>query len=262
MTEVIAAFAKLAGVLKGSKALLTLQWNPGNKNNVHFYDDFRLEDAKPYFEQAVRQVAILRQQLPELYDDLPPIMADPDMKMAMPPGAPEVRHYSRSRVESLVRAIDQIFEIRANSEMAEPKTGKPFKRVFLTHGTAPDWREVQAFIERDLGLTTLELAQQPNLGRSVLEKLEQESSKCDSAVIVMTGDDVDSTGNTRARENVLHEIGYFQSKYGLSRVCLLHEEGTNIPSNIHGLVYIPFTKGHVSMTFGPLLRELRAFYGL
>ena len=134
--------------------------------------------------------------------------------------------------------------------------------MFLSHGQAPDWREVQSFIERDIGVKTLELAQQPNLGRTVIEKLEGESDKCTSAVIVMTGDDADANGVARARENVIHEIGYFQAKFGLSGVCLLHEEGTNIPSNIYGLVYIPFTKGAISMTSGLLLRELKAFYRL
>ena len=76
----------------------------------------------------------------------------------------------------------------------------------------------------------------------------------------MTGDDLDSDGNPRARENVMHEIGYFQGKFGLSAVCLLHEEGTSIPSNIHGLVYIPFPKGYVNATFSALMRELKAFY--
>ncbi len=58
----------------------------------------------------------------------------------------------------------------------------------------------------------------------------------------------------------MHEIGYFQGKFGLSAVCLLHEEGTNIPSNIHGLVYVPFPKGYVNATFGTLLREIQAYY--
>jgi len=44
-------------------------------------------------------------------------------------------------------------------------------------------------------------------------------------------------------------------------VCLLHEEDTGIPSNIHGLVYIPFPKGHVRATLGALARELKTFYG-
>jgi predicted nucleotide-binding protein len=120
---------------------------------------------------------------------------------------------------------------------------------------------VQAYIERDLDIRTLELAQEPNLGRTVLQKLDEESRRCTSAVIVMTGDDPVPEGSPHARENVLHEIGFFQGKFGLSAVCLLHEEGTNIPSNIHGLVYIPFPKGYVSATFGLLTRELKKFYG-
>jgi len=105
-------------------------------------------------------------------------------------------------------------------------------------------------------------AQEPNLGRTVIQKLEQEAAKCTSAVIVMTGEDMDADGNLRARENVLHEIGYVQSEFGLRAVCVLHEEGTNIPSNIHGLVYIPFPKDCVEATFGALTRELNTFYGL
>ena len=76
----------------------------------------------------------------------------------------------------------------------------------------------------------------------------------------MTGDDDIGIGAPRARENVMHEIGFFQGKYGLANVCLLHEEGTNIPSNIHGLVYIPFPKDLVSAAFGVLGRELRAAF--
>jgi predicted nucleotide-binding protein len=76
----------------------------------------------------------------------------------------------------------------------------------------------------------------------------------------MTGDDTDAAGKLRARENVVHEIGYFQGKFGFSAVCLLYEEGTELPSNIHGLVYVPFTKGQVVSTLALLARELRAFY--
>lgn len=132
--------------------------------------------------------------------------------------------------------------------------------MFISHGRATDWREVQSYIEKTLGIPTLELAQEANLGRIILQKLAEESSNCSYAVIVMTGDDKDLDGNLRARENVIHEIGYFQANYGLSGVALLHEEGTNIPSNIHGLVYIPFPKNTIEASFGALTKELNAFY--
>jgi predicted nucleotide-binding protein len=132
--------------------------------------------------------------------------------------------------------------------------------VFISHGHARDWLEVQAFLERDVSIRTLELAQEPNRGRTVIEKLEQEAQRCTSAVIVMTGDDADAEGLARARESVVHEIGFFQGKFGRAAVCLLHEEGTSIPSNIGGVVYVPFTRGSVAATFTTLHRELRAFY--
>jgi predicted nucleotide-binding protein len=257
MNEAVNAFAKLAGALKAANALLKLVVNPGR--NELPYKQFAPKDAEAYFLQSARQLEILRHQLPALYEDFPDIETQPEVKMG--PVISDQIYYSRRQVEALIRTINQIFEIRSHSELATPETAST-PCVFITHGSASDWREVQSHIERDIGVKTLELAQQPNLGRSVLEKLEQESSKCNSAVILMTGDDADAMGTPRARENVLHEIGYFQAKFGLSRVCLLHEDGTNIPSNIHGLVYIPFTKGNVSMTFGALLRELKAFYRL
>jgi predicted nucleotide-binding protein len=54
-------------------------------------------------------------------------------------------------------------------------------------------------------LPVLELAQEPNQGMTVLSKLADAAQQCDSAVIVMTGDDQDAEGQSRARENVIHE---------------------------------------------------------
>ena len=64
-------------------------------------------------------------------------------------------------------------------------------------------------------------------------------------MVVMTGDDV-AEDEVRARENVVHEIGYFQDRYGRGRVCLLHEDGVNIPSNLSGVAYCSFPKGRES----------------
>jgi predicted nucleotide-binding protein len=166
----------------------------------------------------------------------------------------------------LIRDIEYILEVKANSELKfdtgteEPNSEERPARVFISHGRSPDWREVQDYIEKDLNIPTLELAQEPSKGRTVLQKLNEESNKCSFAVVVMTGDDDLGIGAPRARENVMHEIGFFQAKYGLANICLLHEEGTNIPSNIHGLVYVPFPKQLVSATFGVLARELRAAF--
>jgi predicted nucleotide-binding protein len=113
-----------------------------------------------------------------------------------------------------------------------------------------------------VGIQTIELAQEANLGRTLIEKLFDNAARCDSAVIVMTGDDVVNEEELRVRQNVMHEIGFFQGRYGRNSVILLHEEGVSIPTNLSGLVYIPFPKGNIEAGFHVLQRELKAIYQL
>jgi predicted nucleotide-binding protein len=78
----------------------------------------------------------------------------------------------------------------------------------------------------------------------------------------MTGDDIIPGSEARVRENVMHEIGFFQGRYGRDRVVLLHEEGVNVPTNLTGVAYVPFPKGRVEAGFHVLQRELKALYNL
>jgi len=214
-------------------------------------------DLIEYYERYEGLRYELISLLPDLYSDLP----ERDW-----PAPDKDYRFSRGQFAPLVRDLEYIFDVKTNSEMTvssgaeEHSTVERPARVFISHGRSSDWREIQDYIEKDLSISTLELAQEPSKGRTVLQKLNEESPKCSFAVVVMTGDDDVGIGAPRARENVMHEIGFFQGKYGLANVCLLHEEGTNIPSNIHGLVYIPFPKGLVSATLGVLSRELRTAF--
>lgn len=258
MGRVNTAMAKLAGIRKAIQAML----DEIRTRTSRPYEHFRPDQVSHYFTSALKELDVLREELPNLYADIPTFITAPQIEMAATsPNEGTDFWYGRNQLQRLARDIDQIFEIRANSELAMPEQHAiPRRRVFISHGHTPDWREVQAYIEKDIKLDTLELAQEANQGRTILAKLLESSEKCDSAVIVMTGDDLDAAGQARARENVIHEIGFFQGKYGLNRIVLLHEEGVNIPSNIQGVVYTPFTKNMVSASFGLLVRELNAMY--
>ena len=169
--------------------------------------------------------------------------------------------FPRRQVEKLARDLDQIFELRANSELEQPKKESP-RRIFISHGHSNEWRKVQPFIERDVELSTIEMAQEPNAGRTIIEKLIDNAGRCDSAVIIMTGDDFTQEEEARVRENVMHEIGFFQGFYGRNFVILLHEEGVNIPTNLSGVAYVPFPKDSIETGFHVLQRELKAIYKL
>lgn len=260
MNETSIAMAKLAGIRKAVIDLMNENVSRNrSKGEVLTRAHFSPELIQHYFVQAASHLNTLRMKLPELYGDFQELKVEPEVNMATTVIDVTPKHYSRAQAECLVRDIDQVFEIRANSELLPPKS-ESHGRVFITHGRSNDWRSVQAHIEKDVKLQTIELAQEANLGRTVIEKLLDNAARCDSAVIVMTGDDVANESETRVRENVMHEIGFFQGCYGRNRVVLLHESGVNIPSNLGGLVYIPFPKGLIDAGFHVLDRELKAIY--
>jgi predicted nucleotide-binding protein len=262
MDDVRTAMAKLAGIRKAVAAALD-EKGISRVGEAVLRRSFPSDTVGHQFKQAATLVDRLRELLPSLYDDFQPIHTEPAVEMHQPnTSAPKLFHYGREQLEQLGRDIDQVFEIRANSELSQPtpQSATERRRVFISHGRSADWREVQAYVEKDVALPTLELAQEPSAGQTIIEKLENNASSCDSAVIVMTGDDIDANGQARARENVMHEIGFFQAKYGRSRVCLLHEEAVSIPTNLSGVVYVPFPEGNIAASFGVLNRELKAMY--
>ncbi|WP_026969484.1 TIR domain-containing protein [Algoriphagus terrigena] len=211
------------------------------------------QTVEPLFPRYTKIIESLKELNPELYEDLP------EIEIPMAAGqSTDGLVYEQHEIEPLVQNLDYILELSANARIGMNLEKKDkSNRVFISHGRSNEWFTVQTYLEKDLNIATLELAQEPNIGRTVLQKLSEESDKCSIAVIVMTGDDITEDGEIRARENVMHEIGYFQGKYGLGRVVLLHEQGVNIPSNIQGLVYIGFPQETIDAALGALTREMK-----
>jgi predicted nucleotide-binding protein len=118
------------------------------------------------------------------------------------------------------------------------------KKVFLVHGRDEAVKfAVARFLEK-LGLEPVILHEQPNKGQTVIEKFEA-NSDVRFAVVLLTPDDEGraTTGKDlkpRARQNVILELGYFIGKLRRARVCALYKEGVDLPSDIHGVIYVPY----------------------
>ncbi len=130
--------------------------------------------------------------------------------------------------------------------------------IFISHGHAELLKyQLKDFLENKLKREVVILSEQPNKGLTVVEKLELASERCDKAIILLTKDDEMADGNKRGRQNVIHEIGFFQGKYGRNNVVLLCEKGVELFSNISGIVYIHFDREHFSEVFESLREELQ-----
>jgi predicted nucleotide-binding protein len=61
----------------------------------------------------------------------------------------------------------------------------------------------------------------------------------------------------RARQNVVFEFGYFVGLLGRDRVCCLYKGDVELPSDMDGIVYVPFKKS-VSEAKPKIVKELKA----
>ncbi len=121
--------------------------------------------------------------------------------------------------------------------------------VFIGHGHSPDWRELKDFITDRLKLPVDEFNRVPIAGMTNIERLSEMLDAAAFALLVMTGEDEQPSGQPRARMNVIHEAGLFQGRLGFTRAIVLLEEGCEEFSNIVGLGQVRFPKGNIRHAF-------------
>jgi len=121
------------------------------------------------------------------------------------------------------------------------------KNVFIVHGHNNEIKVNVARILEKLGLNPIILHEQPNAGKTIIEKFEKHSD-VGFAIIILTDDDLGKAKNNensypRARQNVILEMGYFIGKLGRERVCPLYIKDVELPSDINGLLYTEIDHG-------------------
>lgn len=125
-----------------------------------------------------------------------------------------------------------------------PKLQASVHRIFLVHGHDElALHESARFLEK-LHQEVVVLREQPNQGRTIVEKFE-DYSDVGFAIILLTADDLGGAKTdppdsfrARARQNVIFELGYFNGRLGRNRVCALYRLGVELPSDYAGVLYI------------------------
>ena len=115
-------------------------------------------------------------------------------------------------------------------------------KVFIVHGHDDAALQGLARFLEKLGLEAIVLREQPDQGRTIIEKFEDSAKDVGFAVVVLTPDDLGGSvklteQQNRARQNVIFELGFFAGKLGRGRVCLLRKGHVEIPSDLFGVIY-------------------------
>ena len=135
-------------------------------------------------------------------------------------------------------------------------------RVFIVYGHDVQAREQLELLLRRLQLEPIVLQNIPGSGDTLIEKLEK-LTVADFACVLLTPDDEgrkrDKAADLRprARQNVVLELGMVLARLGRQRVAIL-VKGDDIerPSDISGLIYIPFSD-HVNDAKNKLAANLQ-----
>ena len=146
-------------------------------------------------------------------------------------------------------AVDALTELVSESNEDSSLLVPPFdpRKVFIVHGHNESVKQSVVRTLESIGLTPIILAEQPDKGRTVIEKFENEGNDVGFAVVLLTADDKGRknkarTMQSRARQNVVFEMGYFMAQLGRERVMLLLQEGVEEPSDLKGIVYTKLDK--------------------
>lgn len=143
-----------------------------------------------------------------------------------------------------------------------PKMAKPkdlSQEIFIVHGHNEEMKQTVARIVSKLGLKPIILHEQPNGGKTIIEKFECNAESINFAIILLSADDLAAAVRVlndvkdeelrqrlekRARQNVVFEMGYFAGKLGRANVFFLLQDGVAKPGDLDGIVYTAYDSAH------------------
>lgn len=138
---------------------------------------------------------------------------------------------------------DYKIEYNDESSITEKSIQSISDNIFIVHGRDEGKKYGLAYFLKKLKVNPIILHEKPNGGLTVIEKLEKNSENVNCAIFLFTGDDEgklkkDEDLNSRARQNVVFEAGFFAGKIGRKRTIALVEEGVEQPGDLSGVVYV------------------------
>ena len=123
--------------------------------------------------------------------------------------------------------------------------GSNSRKVFVVHGHDEGMKSsVARFLEK-LDLQPIILHEQPNGGKTIIEKFEANADVAFAVVLISPDDEGNEKGKkdklqNRARQNVILELGYFIGRLSRAHVCALQSGEIETPTDVLGVLYVPY----------------------
>jgi predicted nucleotide-binding protein len=145
------------------------------------------------------------------------------------------------KLESILERLE-FYETVGQETATATTTARDLSKVFVVHGHDEGAREgVARFLEK-IGLTAIILREQPNQGRTIIEKFVDCAREVGFAVVLLTPDDLGGAAATevqqsRARQNVFSNLDTSRGRSAGGELACSAKGRFEIPSDLYGVVY-------------------------
>lgn len=139
-------------------------------------------------------------------------------------------------------------------------------QIFVVHGRDHESRDQLELVLRRLGLEPFVLQVTGGGGDTLIEALEKQIGKTAISafgIVLVTPDDIGylkdegpEEGKPRARQNVIMEMGMLLASLTRKRCAILQKQYVEMPSNMGGVITIPFND-HVREAVPKLVQRLQ-----
>jgi predicted nucleotide-binding protein len=140
------------------------------------------------------------------------------------------------------------------------------QHIFVVHGHDVVAREQLELVLHKLGLQPFVLQNTDGGGLTIIESLEKmigKNAASSFGIVLLTPDDIgyakaqgDTEAKPRSRQNVILEMGMLLASLTRERVAILQKGYVEHPSDVGGIIYIPFND-HVKETVPKLASRLQ-----
>ena len=173
-----------------------------------------------------------------------------------------VRSPSRAEIER----VFEVFDKQANVSKLPPdpvfEELHQSPSVIIGHGSSLAWRDLENHLRDTLGVKIEAYETGARAGHRIRDILEAMHWKNALGIVVVVGEDEQSSGSWSLRQNAVHEAGLFQGRFGFTRALLLLEDGVEEIPTLQGVQSIRFSKSNIREAFGEVLATLdREFPG-
>lgn len=153
----------------------------------------------------------------------------------------------------LTTITSEVYQERTSSERHRVPSPEPNfisipKKVVIIGGRTDGTNHVVASFIKRLGMKAIILDEQPNGGRTRMEKLEA-YAYTDFAIVLLTPDDVGASKDNpdalkpRPSQDTMFEFIYLSRELRPEQVCTLYREEIELTSYIDGRIHVAMDKG-------------------